>query len=374
LIPAEPSYRTSHVYGNLLYEYADDGNRQMVHYGGDSGTTGQYRKGTLQLYNNTFVSVRTDRTTLVRLSTNEETVDARNNIFYTTAPGTTVSLGDASGIYYLSRNWIKPGWVNSFGPFSGVVNNDGTSVNGTSPGFVDEAGRDYHLTASSACVNTGGNLNGAVLPLHNVIQQYVKHQSTEPRAVNGLFDIGAYELAGGTPANQPPIAALTATPVSGYVPLTVTFSATGSYDPDGTIASYAWEFGNGGTGSGVAPTLTYNGTGTFTALLRVTDNAGATSSVTRTIQVNGLPAPALTGKVSGSTVNLNWTNAAGSSVTGFRVERRTQGGNSTWVVVANVTGTSFSETRSRGSWSYRVRGSNSVALSPYSNTVTLKVK
>ena len=217
LIAGDPSYRATHVYGNVLIEYAGDGNRQMTHYGGDSGNTGSYRKGTLYFYNNTLVSQRTDRTTLFRGSTNDETIDARNNIFYATAAGTTVSLADASGVFFLSRNWIKPGWVNSFGTFSGTVNNDGTMVNGSAPGFLDESGQDYRLAAGSQCVNAGGNLHPAVLPQHNVTLQYVKHRATEPRPSDGLFDIGAFEFGSGGPVNQPPVAALTATPTSGIV-------------------------------------------------------------------------------------------------------------------------------------------------------------
>jgi hypothetical protein len=194
IIRNDPSYRQTHVYGNVLIENAGDGNRQMVHYGGDSSRTRNYRKGTLFFYNNTMISYRTDRTTLFRLSTNNETCDARNNVFYATAAGNTVSLLDVSGVLNLSRNLIKPGWVTSFGQFKGTVNNDGTMVQTASPGFLNEASQDFHLASGSACINAGGNLNPAVLPTHNVVRQYIKHLSSEPRPNDGLFDIGAFEF------------------------------------------------------------------------------------------------------------------------------------------------------------------------------------
>jgi parallel beta-helix repeat protein len=373
VIAGDPTYRTTHVYGNVLIEHANEGNRQMVHYGGDSGATGSYRKGTLHFYNNTLVSLRTDRTTLFRASTNDETVDARNNIFYSTAAGSTVSLADASGVFFLSRNWIKPGWVTSFGSFTGTVNNDGTMVTGSSPGFVNEPGQDYRLASGSVCINAGGNLHPAVLPQHNVVRQYVKHRTTESRPSDGLFDIGAYEFgSGGGPVNQPPVAAFTAVPQSGIVPLTVTFSATGSFDPDGSISSYAWQFGNGATATGVAPTCTYQTVGTFTVTLQVTDNSGATASTSRTITVSPLPAPVLSGSVSGSTISLTWTDGSGGKATGYRVDRRQPGGS--WAFVANVTSRSFSQTRPRGRWEYRVRSFNSAAVSPFSNVVSLRVR
>jgi hypothetical protein len=193
-IRTDPRYRETHVYGNVLIEPAGAGNRQILHYGGDSGTTSAYRKGTLYFFNNTIVSTRTDRNTIFRLSSNDERADARNNIIYTTLPGSELSLVDETGVLDLSRNWIKPGWRISFSTFQGTVNNDGTMVEGASPGFVNEAGQDFHLTSQSAAINAGGNLHSSVLPAHNLLRQYVKHFSSEARPSAQPFDIGAFEF------------------------------------------------------------------------------------------------------------------------------------------------------------------------------------
>lgn len=56
---------------------------------------------------------------------------------------------------------------------------------------------------------------------------------------------------------------------------TVTFDGSGSYDPDGEIASYKWDFGDGSTGEGKIIQHTYTQDGTFTAKLNVTDLFGA---------------------------------------------------------------------------------------------------
>ncbi|MGE3180342.1 MAG: polysaccharide-degrading enzyme, partial [Phycisphaerae bacterium] len=107
----DPAYRTTHVYGNVLIEPDDAGNRQIIHYGGDSGNETGYRKGTLHLYFNTIVSTRVGRTTFMRLSTDEEHCDARNNIVFVTDNGNQLSMLDDAGTLSLRNNWLKPGWV-----------------------------------------------------------------------------------------------------------------------------------------------------------------------------------------------------------------------------------------------------------------------
>jgi len=90
-------------------------------------------------------------------------------------------------------------------------------------------------------------------------------------------------------ASNPPVASFTASPISGQAPLAVSFNASGSSDSDGSITSYAWTFGDGGSSLGVTPSHTYNTAGTYTAQLTVTDDDGATDTATHTIQVSSTP-------------------------------------------------------------------------------------
>ncbi|MCU1431106.1 MAG: domain containing protein, partial [Actinotalea sp.] len=92
----------------------------------------------------------------------------------------------------------------------------------------------------------------------------------------------------GAAENREPVAAFVATPTC----LTVQVDAAGSTDPDGTIASYAWQFGEGGaTGSGVSASHTYATAGQHTITLTVTDNQGATNVTTRQVTVTAPPPP-----------------------------------------------------------------------------------
>jgi len=67
---------------------------------------------------------------------------------------------------------------------------------------------------------------------------------------------------------------------------TVVFNGAGSSDPDNNLPlTYAWDFGDGSTGSGVAPSHTYGTDGTYTVSLQVTDNKGAVSAPATTTAV-----------------------------------------------------------------------------------------
>lgn len=84
-------------------------------------------------------------------------------------------------------------------------------------------------------------------------------------------------------AVTPPTATFIAMPESGQVPFEVLFDASASLDPGGTIESYHWDFGDGETGSGITSGHTYTVAGMYNVTLTVTDDAGSTADVSRTI-------------------------------------------------------------------------------------------
>ena len=90
--------------------------------------------------------------------------------------------------------------------------------------------------------------------------------------------------------NQFLIANLTANPISGTTPLTVQFDASLSFDPDGDIVQYDYDFNNDGIwdayDSNNIVSWTFYTAGTFNATVRITDNDGARNTDSLLITVN----------------------------------------------------------------------------------------
>jgi len=89
--------------------------------------------------------------------------------------------------------------------------------------------------------------------------------------------------------NVRPVALFTVDPAQGSSPLAVNFDGSGSYDPDGTIEAYSWNFGDGTAGTGVTTSHTFDSSTdrTFSVELTVTDNGGRTHSISGSVVVYG---------------------------------------------------------------------------------------
>lgn len=89
--------------------------------------------------------------------------------------------------------------------------------------------------------------------------------------------------------NDPPVA--NAGPdQTGTIGSPVHFDGSGSSDPDGTIVSYQWDFGDSEVGSGVTADHTYGASGTYEVTLTVTDDGGLVASDTAAVTIKEAPA------------------------------------------------------------------------------------
>ena len=91
--------------------------------------------------------------------------------------------------------------------------------------------------------------------------------------------------------NLSPVASFTYSPSSGHSPLTVSFDASASHDPDGTIVTYQWAFGDGSTGTDATTSHTYTtpSNHTYSITLTVTDDSGSQATANHVVSVTPPP-------------------------------------------------------------------------------------
>lgn len=95
---------------------------------------------------------------------------------------------------------------------------------------------------------------------------------------SGVSLIASYDTTT-NPGNTSPIAVIANGPFNGVTGSPIAFSSSGSNDPDGSIVSYSWSFGDSQSSSLANPNHTYTAPGTYTVTLTVTDDQNATHSV-----------------------------------------------------------------------------------------------
>lgn len=272
---------------------------------------------------------------------------------------------DGGAVYSVSNNYLgtATAWLES-----GLNWNNAPAISGTPVAAVGTAPLNawVEVDVTSAIPGNGTYSFGLSSSSTNSVYYHSKEGANKPQLV--------IESSSGT-ANQPPVAAAAATPTSGNAPLTVTFSSSGSHDPDGTISSYSWSFGDGGSSTQANPVYTYNNSGNYTATLTVTDDQNATAS--SSVNINASTAPTLPPEpnnltataVSASQINLAW-NDNSSNESGFKIERKTgASGAYSEIVTLGANATSYNNTGLSANtvYYYRVRAYNAAGNSSFSN-------
>jgi PKD repeat protein len=145
-----------------------------------------------------------------------------------------------------------------------------------------------HQLGGRAFWNIGGHTIGGrpENPSTGYFEGAIDNVATYHRAVPASFALSHYQAGAAIP-NVNPVASFTASAKE----LAVSVDASGSSDADGKVASYAWTFGDGSTGTGVTASHTFAKAGTYTVGLTVTDDRGGKSTVSKSVTVSTTPVP-----------------------------------------------------------------------------------
>jgi PKD repeat protein len=254
------------------------------------------------------------------------------------SPNTNVYVSSIPNVYHLWELFKGNFWARFIWSVGNVCQS--LLANPTSTNAADVARRasvaqrnvDFNTqlaeicAASTHCRWDGNAAYNAVFTTTDAAGDYF-HPSISGQAKLAAVSWGAsYWPNGGPPPNQPPVASF----ISPCANLTCSFDGTGSTDADGSITEYAWTFGDGGSAVVAQPSHTFGAAGTFTVTLQVTDNGGATGSVTHQVTVSAaqLGTASIGGLTSSTalrnggwsaTVTISVRNAALAAVSGATV-------------------------------------------------------
>ncbi|MGI8330563.1 LamG-like jellyroll fold domain-containing protein [Actinomadura scrupuli] len=201
---------------------------------------------------------------------------------------------------YLSNNGtvvfgMYPNAVKTVQSGNGYNNNKWHHVVGTVDGSAGmKLYVDGNLVGSDATAKSGQPFSGywrvggdnvagwPLAPSSSYLNGTIDEVAVYPKALSAAQVATHYGLGTGTVTpNKPPTAAF----ASSCTWLDCTLDASGSADTDGTVASYAWDFGDGQTGTGQNPTHSYALAGDYTVKLTVTDDKGDSDYVIHTVSV-----------------------------------------------------------------------------------------
>jgi PKD repeat protein len=124
-------------------------------------------------------------------------------------------------------------------------------------------------------------------------------------------------VTAGKAVNIPPVAIFDSVPATPQTGETVQFDGSASYDPDGTVVAWSWDFGDGSAITSASPfaSHSYSAPGNYTVTLNVTDDGGATGQTSQevhVIPVSPVPVTVAVNTVPGSPLIQNMTTVTGN--------------------------------------------------------------
>ncbi|MEM1401905.1 MAG: cellulose binding domain-containing protein [Pseudomonadota bacterium] len=184
---------------------------------------------------------------------------------------------------------IKNGWNSGFTAEVVIKNNGTSAINGWSVNLTYPDGSQISGTwnstysGSNPYVIENASYNGKIEPGQSTSFGF-NAQRPHEGAPNVSPELGGI-CSTSAAVNEPPVAQIAASSLSGEAPFTVSFDGSGSSDADGDALSYQWLFGDGATASGANATHTFETAGAYEATLTVYDGLAESAPVSLTISV-----------------------------------------------------------------------------------------
>jgi RHS repeat-associated protein len=252
-------------------------------------------------------------------------VSPANSVASPTPYLVTVSGTTSQGLSFVSANTssltINPAATIALNPASGQPGQTlAVTINGNFTNFFQGA----TFATFGPGISVGGAAQGAL----GLITVANSTSATAQLQINAAASVGSRNVTVQTGAEMASslggFSVISALPVanpggpySGNVGQTITFNGTGSAAPSGqTIVRYTWNFGDGLTETGPAPTHAYGSAGPFTVSLSVTDTSGGTNTASTTATIAALPSANAGGPYSGNvgqTITFNGTRSTAPS-------------------------------------------------------------
>jgi parallel beta-helix repeat protein len=357
------------IRNNLLYDIHAKGISLYV----TNGAAGSKRN----LVINNTVLVAADGQVPMRLNHNSSNNTVLNNIFWAATPSGAWTDSEESG---LQGSFFDYNVTTGIALVGGVRRNDWHSTYGfdehsivSNPTalFVNAAANDYHLKSTSPAIDIATATSAPTNDFDNLT-----------RPVGAGFDIGAYEYrTTGTP--QPPAAPSNlAAALAGNTRIDLSWSdnsdnetgflierriGSGSWVQIALVGAGVTSYSDTGLAAGTA--YSYRTRSTNAAGPSAYSNTAGATTPSAPSAPTALSATAL----SPTSVRLTW-NDVSNNETGFLIERRTGSGSYELIATIGANATAFTDTGLAGStqYTYRVRATNAVGNSTYSNTATVQ--
>ncbi len=205
-----------------------------------------------------------------------------------------VEQGPDGAIWFTTPTTIYRYWDSGQAPVPAFTAAPNPTTPGTLVSFDGTASTDPDGTIISYAWDFGDTTSGTGVATGHTYAAVGTYRVTLTVVDNESFSRStSHDVIIQTPQTpQPPVASFLANPTRANPGDPIAFDGSASTDPDGTIVSYAWDFGDTSTATGVTASHAYAAPGAYLVTLTVIDNSTMSDTASETVVVNAPPGAA----------------------------------------------------------------------------------